>query len=170
MAEFLSSLSARSRTRWNLESYDIAMAREHCAAIGRYDKLRMIAVTNVNGSRKIVALMELSFSIPPSDQARFRSYGISLDETFDCRFAPCVRDEFQRTGIASELFSFIVDIARRFGKRRILLWGGVFADNIPAISFYRKQGFIEVGECTSQSSTNSFDFILTLPGAFEDEQ
>lgn len=158
LAEFLASLSEQTRQRWHLPSYDYPMAVELCAAIGRYDKVRLVVLTD----EQIVALLEFSLDVPLADLLRFASYGITLGP-IDCRFGPCVRDDFQRRGIASALMPTVLDVARRFGRRRIILWGGVRADNGPALGFYRKHGFVELGSFRDPTlGVTAIDMILNV--------
>jgi hypothetical protein len=44
LTEFMVSLSTETRHFWLQNSYDRATAQELCAAIGRYDKLRLVAI------------------------------------------------------------------------------------------------------------------------------
>ena len=151
LTEFLSALSNETRRFWNLESYDHVAAAELCDAIGRYDKLRFVA-QEVTAPFRLLASFEFSFGIPQGDIERFRSYGIRLSETTDCRFGPCVRDALQGSGLAHGLMPCAVDIARRCGKERIILWGGVDAGNRRAIRFYEKHGFMISGHEVNERS------------------
>lgn len=162
LSHFLESLSPLTRQRWTLDSYDRAMAESLCAAIGRYDKLRLVAVDPDNPAAKIVALFEFSFGIPAGDYDRFAAYGIALDEAQDCRFGPCVRDSHQRHGVASVLMAPTFATARRFGKRRVILWGGVLTANEPALTFYQKQGFAEVGRFYNSDGRACIDMMRLL--------
>jgi diamine N-acetyltransferase len=161
LEEFLSSLSNETRRFWNLESYDRSAAAELCAAIGRYDKLRFVA-QEAAAPFRLLASFEFSFGIPRGDAERFRSYSITLSETSDCRFAPCVRDALQGSGLANALMPLAIDIARRFGKSRIILWGGVDSENRRAIRFYEKHGFTALGRTWSSDGRETIDMILHL--------
>jgi RimJ/RimL family protein N-acetyltransferase len=57
---------------------------------------------------------------------------------------------------------FALDIARRFGKRRMILWGGVLADNHRAIRYYEKNGFRLLGRFHNEEGLECRDGILTL--------
>ena len=121
------------------------MAREHCDAIDRFDKLRLVA----DDGHGIVAVFELSFSIPDGDHARFAVYGHRLDERTDVRFGPCVRDDEQGSGLAPRLLAETARIARRERRSRLILWGGVQPENQRARRFYEREGFSEVGRTPS---------------------
>jgi diamine N-acetyltransferase len=162
LTAFLEALSPATREWWYRESYDRPGAEEICAAIGRYDKLRMVAVDPQRAEAGLLALFEYSFGIPSGDHLRFGHYGLSLDEARDCRFGPCVRDDHQGRGLGSALMPPTLDIARRFGKQRVFLWGGVYAENHLAVAFYLKHGFEEVGRFCSMDDRVSVDMIRNL--------
>lgn len=98
-----------------------------CDAINRYDKLRLVVETPTR--QRIVGLLEFSMAITEGDQARFAGYGITLDPVTDCRFGPCLADDYQNSGLGSTVLPYMLHVARRFGQKRILLWGGVLSDN-----------------------------------------
>ena len=162
LTAFLEALSPATREWWYRESYDRAGAEELCAAIGRYDKLRMVAVDPLRPEAGLLALVEYSFDIPMGDHFRFGHYGLTLDLARDCRFGPCVRDDHQGRGLGSALMPATLDIGRRFGKQRVFLWGGVYAENHGAVAFYRKHGFEEIGRFCSMDDRVSVDMIRGL--------
>lgn len=162
LADLLGSLSPQTRRWWYSDSYDLNAARELCAAIARYDKLRMVAVAQNSAQSSIVGLFEFSFGLPAGDIERFAAYGLPLDETIDCRFGPCVREAYHRQGLASALMTPTVELARQFGKRRMILWGGVLADNEPAIAFYHAQHFKEVGRFQMRDGGICIDMLRKL--------
>ena len=44
-----------------------------------------------------------------------------------------------------------------------LLWGGVLADNTPALRLYHKAGFQEIGPFHTPDHLEALDMLLTLP-------
>ncbi|MFA6322866.1 MAG: GNAT family N-acetyltransferase [Candidatus Buchananbacteria bacterium] len=156
LAQFFKNLSSETRKYYIMESYDIKMARELCAAINRYDKLRFVLEHNI--LKKLIALFEFSFDIPINDKQRFIKYDIRLDST-DCRMGPCLADEYQNQGIGSIILPYLIDIAKKFGKKRMILWGGVFAENKRAINFYEKYDFKKLGRFISDNGRESWDMI-----------
>ncbi|NDU76418.1 GNAT family N-acetyltransferase [Actinomadura sp. DSM 109109] len=158
LAGFLAGLSAESRRFSTFDGYDLRAARELCAAIARYDKLRL--VLEEKATARIVGLLEFSLSLPPGDVERYREAGIHLDEETDCRFGPTLADDHQGRGLATQVFPLVREVARRLGKSRIILWGGVLADNPRAIRFYEKNGFRRVGSFTGPDGHASLDMIL----------
>jgi GNAT superfamily N-acetyltransferase len=161
LGRFLAALGPETRRLWQRDGFDRAEARALCEAIGRYDKLRLVA-TPAKGPATILALFEFSFGLPPGDRKRYAGYGIDLDEGEDCRFGPCVLDELRGSGLAAALMPPTFDIARRFGRQRILLWGGVLVENIRAIRFYAKHGFRAMGRFTNQDGKSCLDMMLDL--------
>lgn len=158
MADFLQYLSPETRRVSPFPSYDIFTAQNMCEAIGQYDKLRLI----VENSASIVGLLEFSFAIMKTDIARYAEYNIQLDEETDCRFGPTLADAYQGKGFGTLVFPFVKETARKFGKKRIILWGGVLVDNPRAIRFYEKNGFRQLGTFVYPGLGESLDMILDL--------
>ncbi|MBT2493115.1 GNAT family N-acetyltransferase [Streptomyces sp. ISL-96] len=159
LASFLMGLSPESRRLSTFDGYDLATAQELCDAIARYDKLRLVLEEVPSG--RIVGLLELSLELHPDDIARYREASIRLTAT-DCRFGPTLADDYQGKGVGTQVFPLIADVARGFGKRRIILLGGVLADNARAIRYYQKNGFQAVGSFTGTNGVRSLDMILDL--------
>ncbi|MYS53565.1 GNAT family N-acetyltransferase, partial [Streptomyces sp. SID6013] len=139
LAEFLDALSSESRRFSTFGGYDLATARELCDAIARYDKLRLVLEDVPSG--RIVGLLEFSLALTPGDIARYQDAGIRLAETTDCRFGPTLADGYQGRGVGTLAFPLVTEVARLLGRTRIILWGGVRADNPRAIRYYKKNGF-----------------------------
>ena len=158
LADFLQNLSPQTRRFSTYASYDLAAAQEMCEAINRYDKLRMVATSG----QRIVALFEFSFGLVNDDIKRYQSYGIALDERSDCRFGPCLADNYQDRGLGSQLLPAMLDIAHRFGKQRMILWGGVLADNARAIRYYEKNGFRLLGKFHNDMDEECWDAMRLL--------
>ncbi|MFI7694488.1 GNAT family N-acetyltransferase [Nonomuraea sp. NPDC049655] len=159
LAAFLEGLSAESRRLSTFDGYDLKAARKLCDAIARHDKLRLVLEDGPSG--RIVGLVEFSLDLHPSDIARYEEAGIHLAAT-DCRFGPTLADDHQGRGVGTQIFPLIADVARQFGRKRIILFGGVLADNTRAISYYNKHGFQQVGSFTGKDGAQSFDMILDL--------
>lgn len=160
LAAFLQALSPPTRRFATFPGYDKETAQELCDAINRYDKLRFV-VEEV-ALAKIVALFEFSLDLPPYDVQRYASYGAALDAARTCRFGPTIADSYQNRGLGSKSFPYLVDIARRLGKTRMILWGGVYTDNQRAIRFYEKQGFRTSGSFVYEHGPLRLDMFLDL--------
>jgi GNAT superfamily N-acetyltransferase len=160
LAHFLSGLAPITRTYSIFPSYDRVTAQALCDAINRYDKLRL--VVEEGRSEQIIGLLEFSFALPAGDLARYQGYGIALDERSDCRFGPTLADAFQNQGLGSKLFPYVIEIAKIFGKWRIILWGGVLAENARAVHFYKKQGFQPAGQFVDNYGNLMLDMMLAV--------
>ncbi|MFK4804089.1 GNAT family N-acetyltransferase [Streptomyces sp. MPA0124] len=160
LAEFLDALSSESRRFSTFGGYDLATARELCDAIARYDKLRLVLEDVPSG--RIVGLLEFSLALTPGDIARYQDAGIRLAETTDCRFGPTLADGYQGRGVGTLAFPLVTEVARLLGRTRIILWGGVRADNPRAIRYYKKNGFQPVGFFTEADGSLSLDMMLDL--------
>ena len=75
------------------------------------------------------------------------------DETEICEFY--VEPFFKRSGIGHELMNTLVKEAGEEGKKRIFLW--VIKENLPARSFYEKNGFVPTGEEQLIEGTDKLD-------------
>ncbi|RAJ69920.1 L-amino acid N-acyltransferase YncA [Streptomyces sp. Amel2xB2] len=159
LAAFFEGQSTASRRLSTFGGYDLAFARELCDAIARHDKLRLVLEEVPSG--RIVGLLEISLGLHPSDIARYREADVYLGAT-DCRFGPTLADDYQGKGVGTQVFPLVVDVARRFGKKRMILWGGVLADNPRAIRYYEKHGFQTVGSFTDADGARALDMILDL--------
>jgi diamine N-acetyltransferase len=158
LTELIKNLSPDTKRFYSYNEPAEQIAKEHCEAINKYDKLRF--VLEKEGVKEIVGLFEFSFDIPQGDIDRFEKYGIKLTSKTDCRIGPLLRDDFQSQGIGSFIVPIIVNIAKQFNRNRIILWGGVFQDNPQAIRYYEKNGFENVGEFENMDGVKCFDMML----------
>lgn len=94
------------------------------------------------------------------DHSRLQSYGLTPHSRSDCTFAPSVADSWQSCGIGDALFGFILTDLGQAGVRRIILWGGVQADNEKAVKYYQKHGFRKLGQF--QHNGENVDMILEI--------
>ncbi|MFE5589988.1 GNAT family N-acetyltransferase [Streptomyces sp. NPDC056549] len=159
LAGFLEGLSPESRRFSTHDGHDLAAAGRLCDAIARYDKLRLVLEEAPAG--RIVGLLEFSLDLHPADLVRYQEAGIGLAAT-DCRFGPTLADDYQGKGVGTQIFPLIADVARRLGRKRIILWGGVLADNPRAIRYYEKNGFRPVRSFIGADGTRSLDMLLDL--------
>jgi len=111
-------------------------------------------------TNEIVAYAIIKLGFLESDYNRFLSYGIKLDSKTDCEFAPSVADLWQSCGIGNKLFHFILEDLKRTDVKRIVLWGGVQADNEKAVNYYKKNNFKQLGQFTHNGE--NFDMLLDI--------
>jgi len=164
LTSFLDGLSARSRLYGGAAGDAAAQAVEACHAIGRFDKLRLVVCESDrdrDGTARIVGLLELSFDIVAADAERFHGYGVDLG-TGDARFGLCIADAMQGTGAADLASTATFDVARAFGRTRLILWGGVRDDNVRARRFYQRLGFTELGTWVEPGGDIVRDGLLEL--------
>ncbi|WP_405760212.1 GNAT family N-acetyltransferase [Streptomyces sp. NBC_01420] len=159
LAGFLGGLSGETRRMSPFDGYGLVAATELCDAIARYDKLRLVVEDLVSG--RIIGLVEFSLDLVAGDIARYREAGIGLGAT-DCRFGVTLADDHQGRGVGSRVFPLVTDVARRFGRKRVILFGGVLAENARAIRYYEKNGFRAVGSFTGGDGVRSLDMVLDL--------
>ncbi len=158
LVNLIENLSSKTKKFYSYDEPAGQIAKEHCEAINKYDKLRFV----IEDQKEIIGLFEFSFGIPQGDIDRFAGYGIKLSEETDCRIAPLLRDEYQSQGIGSLVMPLLVDLAKQFDRSRIILWGGVFQDNPQAIRFYEKNGFKKLGQFKNQDGLMTTDMMLLL--------
>jgi diamine N-acetyltransferase len=158
LTAFLEQLSAETRRLSTFPSYDRETAQSVCDAIARYDKLRLV----VDAGGRIVGLIEFSIDVPSDDLDRYEGYGVALDPMTARRFGPTLADDYQNRGLGSIVFPHVATIASRFGKPRIILWGGVLADNTRAIHYYTKCGFRVGGEFVNSDGITCLDMLLDI--------
>lgn len=162
LTSFLAGLSRTSRRFWHGEAEPADAATAWIEAIGRYDKLRLVAhrpdrIAHLSG------VVDLSFSLPvEAELSRYAGYGIALHEERTVRFGPCVADAWQGRGLASRLLPPTWDAVHLFDRDCVVLFGGVHADNHRARRFYQRHGFVEVGAFTNADG-DSIDMMLQLP-------
>jgi GNAT superfamily N-acetyltransferase len=71
-------------------------------------------------------------------------------------------DDYQNKGIGSVIFPYLLDVEKKFGQKRIILWGGVLCENQRAIRYYEKNGFQRLGEFKNSNHQDCVDMIFTL--------
>ena len=159
LAAFFRELSHQTRRFYSVTDAE-SLAHDHCAAIARYDKLRLVLRSATKDP--IVALVEFSFDLTAGDVERFASHGCDLRPETDCRWGLCVADQWQGRGVGTALAHPSFEIARRFGRERIILWGGVHAANSTAVRYYRKVGFAETGRFANDDGIDCVDMLRQL--------
>jgi GNAT superfamily N-acetyltransferase len=155
LAEFFDELSPRTRHFYSVPDVGRELAHAHCATIGRYDKLRLVLRLSSGGP--IIGLIEFSLDLTSADVSRYEAHGAALCPETDCRWGLCVSDHWQSRGVGTALISPSAEVARRCGRSRIILWGGVVADNAAAVAYYRSVGFVEVGRFVNNDGVACID-------------
>jgi len=161
LAGFFDGLSPTTARFADVAADGAVRAAEHVDSIGRHDKVRMV-LTRARGPEArgaeaggpeaggaepvgpVLGLLELSLDLTPDDVDRFRGHGVELGG-LDGRFGLCLADAVQGCGLAAGAMPGMLALTRRLGRSRLILWGGVYADNARARRFYRRVGFVDVG-------------------------
>ena len=158
LTAFLAALSGTSRRYWHGETDPATESAGWIEAIGRYDKLRLVA-HRLGRPDHLDGVVDLSFSLPEGHEiSRYAAQGITLDPDRTVRFGPCVADAWQGRGLAAALLPPTWSAARLLGRDRVVLFGGVDPANHRARRFYTRHGFTEVG-----GAGNVVDMMLHLP-------
>ncbi len=160
LGAYFLGLSDTTRGFYGPHPFDQATADKICGEIHHADTLRMLAVTEEDGQERIVAYFIALFGIRDDDRTRYDKLGIELDSTTDCTLAPSVADDYQNTGVGSLVMIQLIDVLRRCGRKRLVLFGGVQERNARGVHFYKKFGFQKVGEFMSKM--NNYDMIAEI--------
>ncbi len=159
LGRYFESLSDETRRRYGPHPLTAEEAQNLCDNLNYHDTLRFVAF-KPGTAPEIIAYFILQLGITEHEMARYASYGIELDTSLDCTFAPSVSDAYQDRGLGSLLMRPMIDSARRLGKRAIVLMGGTQATNERAIHFYEKFDFRRVGGF--RTDVDNYDMILYL--------
>jgi GNAT superfamily N-acetyltransferase len=163
LGEYFLGLSQQTRSRYGPHPFDQQTADAICAALDPADILRLVATVPSLDGERIIAYVLLKMGVLEFDQRRYEQRGLPLDPGTDCTLAPSVADDYQNQGIGSHMLRYILQVAPKLGRRRIILWYGVQATNDRAVHFYTKWGFRTVGEFYTDK--NNYDMILDLDTA-----
>ena len=157
LGAYFTGLSQAIRRVYGPHSFDQETADGFCAALDSAHTLRMLAW--VEG--KIVAYFVVELGVRAGDRRRYDALGLALHDETDCTLAPSVADAYQSQGLGSLMMQHLLGLLPRLGRQRMLLWGGVRADNPRAVHFYTKFGFRRVGDFEA-GGTNNYDMIADL--------
>jgi GNAT superfamily N-acetyltransferase len=162
LGRYFLGLSEETRRRYAPHPFDQATADQLCATADPADTLRMVGVLGGGPGAPIIAYLILVPGVDAAECGRYAAVGITLDEATDCTLAPSVADAWQSRGLGSRLLPELLRIARRLGKTRMVLMGGVQATNARAVHFYEKHGFRFVAPFEEPPGRINHDMILDL--------
>jgi GNAT superfamily N-acetyltransferase len=141
LLHYLQGLSAETVRRFRPHSFDLQTIQ----VLYREPSKQLAYVAEVPESQEYAAYFALKTGIIPHDEFRFSTYGIRSEQANLCTFAPSVADSWQGNGLGSALFRFMLPQLKDYGFRKMVLWGGVQADNYRALAYYHKLGFRQLG-------------------------
>jgi GNAT superfamily N-acetyltransferase len=153
---YLETLSPQSKKRFGPHAFSISGILEK---FNNPAQFRLFIAIH-NNSQQIAAYTIIRFGWLGFDQNRLLGYGLK-PETHDCTLAPSVADQWQSKGLGTVFFHHIVERLKQDHKiHRIILWGGVQADNTQALRFYKNLGFRELGSFSHNG--NNYDMVLEI--------
>ncbi|WP_337044208.1 GNAT family N-acetyltransferase [Emticicia sp. 17c] len=154
---YLTCLSAETRSRFAPHTFDMPTIEQFYQPENNQSGF---IIENLS-EHTIVAYAIIKKGYVPKDKARLQKYGLSLFPLTDCTFAPSVADAWQGKGLGNTLFGYIRHQLQMQGLKRMILWGGVQAQNVRAVNFYLKQGFLKIGDFENNGIAN-YDMILEI--------
>ena len=160
LGAYFLGLSDATKSVYGPHPFDRATADQLCAELDSAATLRMLATVEQNAQERIVAYCIVLFGVDGATRTRYEDRAIALDQATDCTLAPSVADDHQNSGLGSLMMDHLVGVLRRCGYLRMVLMGGVMAENERAIHFYRKYDFENVGSFLTRS--NNYDMIAAL--------
>lgn len=157
LALYFRQLSEKTRTRFAPHAFDEATAHAICENLA-WPQIVLVAVYPPDS---IVGYTLLHEGWMPGDKERYFQYGIPVTGSGIWSFAPSVADLWQGQGIGPAMFQYALRYLQWFKAEKLVLWGGVQSDNIPAVKFYQHLGFEPKGSFYYNGKEN-MDMILSL--------
>jgi GNAT superfamily N-acetyltransferase len=142
LTEYYEHLSELSRKRYGPHRFDKQSIIDLYGKRGGHQGY----IARETGSPAIIAYAVIRLGYLEHDLERLKSYGLEMNVETDSVYAPSVADAWQSCGVGNGMFLFILEELKRIGITRVILWGGVQADNEKAVGFYKKHGFQTLGE------------------------
>ena len=141
LKDYLDGLSTLTKDRFGPHQYDTD------TIIQFYNNENNIGfIATDYPTNNIVAYAIIKIGYIENEAFRLHSYGLVLNHTTYCTYAPSVADAWQSCGVGKALFNYILTSLTTYNIQCIILWGGVQATNEKAINYYKKLGFIRLGE------------------------
>lgn len=95
-------------------------------------------------SNNIVGYAVVHAGLPPHEKSRLAGYGVEIGAG-SWILAPAIAEDWQHTGLGTLLVGFVHEQLKQLGCSQVFLWGGVQAENLPAVRFYQKMGYQQLG-------------------------
>jgi diamine N-acetyltransferase len=153
---YLTELSSTTKSRFGPHRFDKKSVADFYATANLHSGY--VAIDRATAI--IIAYAIIKQGYLEHDKDRLQSYGLQLNDKTDCTFAPSVADKWQGLGIGNSLFSFIVEDLKGAGIKRVILWGGVQADNDKAVQYYKRNGFVTLGQFFHNG--NNYDMVFDI--------
>ena len=164
LGTYFLSLSGLTISLYGPHPFDQPTADRLCAEINYAETIRMIATIPGTAQEQVIAYFILQMGVPSAEIERYAQKKLTLDPQTDCLIAPSVADAYQNQGVGTPIMRHMFDVARRLGRKRMVLMGGVFVMNERAVHYYQKLGFRTVGTFVAPwaSGRESYDMFLEL--------
>ena len=164
LGAYFEGLSAATRRVYAPHAFDMETAARICAESDLEQTLRFVAVSAVAAPAAvaIVAYIIVRLTPGPSEVQRYAAAGIDLDPDSTFYLAPSVADDYQSRGAGTSLMEPVLVWLRQLGCQRLVLSGGVRAENARAKRFYTKLGFRRIGDFRTQGDVDNHDMLLDL--------
>lgn len=158
LTAFFLGLSERTRSRYGPHPFDRATAEKLCANIDNNQTIRFVSVLD-SVPTQFIGYIILSREIWGGDRERY-SFLESLNDT--ACFAPVMADAFQDQGVGSQMGRHVIACAQKIGLKRVILMGGVMAENHIARRVYTKLGFRQLGEFITHQhgDVHNYDMMI----------
>jgi GNAT superfamily N-acetyltransferase len=143
---YLDRLDPLTKSRFQPHLYDIESINKFYSP----DNYNQGFVVYLPDKQTIIGYAIIHYGFLLHDAPRLTSYGIELNHSTDCVFAPSVADAWQGQGLGKQLLDYVLAEIKSRSFKRIFLWGGVQAENPNALKFYNKSGFIPIGTFNHQ--------------------
>ena len=154
LQDYLSSLSHSTTERFGPHGFDLPSIRK--AYRDFFPLWGFVALDQ----QQVVAYTLIKLGLITHERERLRQYPGNWSDGHMATYAPSVADHWQGHGLAAAMLRAIIPQLRQRGIRNLVLWGGVMADNQPAIRFYNQQGFQTLGQFR-HNGTN-LDMVLKI--------
>jgi GNAT superfamily N-acetyltransferase len=164
LGQYFLGLSEKTKGLYGPHPFDQATADQLCANINYADTIRMIATIPGDSQEQVIAYFILMLGVSEHEIQRYAEASIAIDPQVDCLIAPSVADIYQDQGLGSPLMRHMFQVARRVGRKHMLLMGGVYVHNERAVHYYQKMGFKTVGAFVASWAAGhpSYDMYLDL--------
>lgn len=114
-----------------------------------------------NNSTYIIGYAIIKKGYLEHDYTRLNAYQIMPNRQSDATYAPSLADDWQGKGVGQQLWTMIRAFLQSENITRVILWGGVQADNKLAVNYYKRNGFYQIGTFAFNGKQN-LDMICVL--------
>lgn len=164
LGTYFERLGAQTRRLYAPHPFDRPTAAALCDAIDHAEAMRFLLTRPTDQGEEVIAYFIVKRGVYEGDRQRYAARGMILEEATTCSLAPSVADEWQSRGVGSVVLDAVLAVVRGLGFRRMILQGGVRAENPRGIRFYEKNGLVRVGDFRVRDLENH-DMILILTPA-----